>query len=210
VTAEATPADEAPQAAYLGCPSLNKLSNFVYDKTVVLNAFPHSRNPGTWESLTSELLINRTRDSLARILAKHINAARAREAEWASRKSSKYIEDFKAESAAHLRTRRRDSTFTSVISDAIRETNKIAKKYNITITATKDRQDIGAYRLAIGELVRAIQRHRDACGESEVVPEPPDLELWAVLDTVLVPNGSGLAPVSDFADLPPLDESDPE
>ncbi len=170
-----------------GAGSLSRLSDDAFEKVVIANSFPRTRDEDTYERLQSRALIQRTRLTLLHILERHLVAVRAR----SSRRFSVCDDP---------EQRLRDANFTATIQLTITETNAVQKQYHRQDGVNEDRRRCLIYRAVIGELVRAVQQHRDAC--IDIYDEPADTELWSVLDTVTAPNSGEWVAVSEFAGLP--------
>lgn len=171
-------------AATLGIGDVARLSEEDYERVVLDNVFRHKRNEETWGNLMSEEQVFRTRDALRTVLDHHLAAVRRRNADWLERRSSEVIEDYGAALAAYKQRNRRDATFSGIIERALGEATTAARQYNVTSSNSEERDNNRVYRRVIGELVNAIQHHRDTNTAAGVIPEAADEELWAVLVTV--------------------------
>jgi hypothetical protein len=185
--------------------NLLTMSDYVFEKVLVKNALPHLRDGDTWERLLSPALIRRTHSTLVRVKGRHLASVRARKQAWkecANDRETRFTstKEFSNASCAYTEQRRRDSQFTSVIQEALIEVNVEFKRRN----QETNRDQQGVYRLVIGELVRAIQHHRDICVDADVIPEDVDEELWNVLDTVLAPDGDEWVSVREFESMPSI------
>lgn len=194
MTAELVHPEQLPRPAAAGNFSLSRLSDYDFQTLVVKQAFKGgTRDDDVWERLLSPGLVGRTREALVSAVGVHTAAMRNRRSEWQRLQASSRMpraEYFAARSAYEER-RSRDAHFITAMHAAIRECNRELGRINRELHGQQRQQDDERDRIALAELVHAVEQHHTMSQSTGTPPSLADNHLWSVLDRMTAVIGDG-------------------
>jgi hypothetical protein len=171
-----------------------QLWQVIYD-----NLHPGKDAPGAWEALLAPGAVDRVRRLLTahQVDIEHQLAARSASLEefrhqcWEAGPAGRQA--WFERQAEHNRWRNRALGVKRSIVFRLQAAKATAASHGERIA-----EERRAYRDAARRLAVAIDRHRQACVQEGIDPEPHDRALWDVLRTVRVPHGGELVAAADL------------
>ncbi|MCV7034895.1 MULTISPECIES: hypothetical protein [Mycobacterium] len=187
--------DSAPAA--VGRAELAQLDDTEFERLVIANAFRGSRDPATWAALTSPELIERTHNALFNASERNAAAIARRRQEWAAFRTECFAQPIEkqlwlAKKRDYDTWHTKAANFARGVSRALRDLNAIRARSNLDTP----RYGTQYYRRRIRELALAIQAHRAALTDTNLVAEAHDRRLWRILDEITVPTGAADTPTT--------------
>lgn len=176
---------------------LAQLDDTEFERLVIANAFRGNRDTTIWAALTSPEMIERTHNALLTASERNTAAISRRRQEWATFRAECFAQPIdKAQWLAKKRDydawHNRAANFARGVSRAVRDLNTIRARS----TSAGVRYGTQYYRRRIRELALAIQAHRAALTDANLVAEPHDRRLWRILDEITVPTGAADTPIT--------------
>jgi len=176
-----------------------RLDEAPFEELVCRLAIGRSRggDARTWNRLLGTDLLARTGAALRRAQERNDSAMQSRQQQW-----SRYVEErvgVKVDAGEWALARqdyddwcRRAEAFAAGVAKALKDVDRAARKAQREV----EQKDAGVYRSKLKAVARAIYTHRAASEDAEVIAEDHDLQLWAALESVTVPDGPMSEPTS--------------
>lgn len=158
-----------------------------------------------WEALLSPDSVIRVQDLLIAIQSDVNRQLQTRKAELAtarleSQASGEVLPEFLDLKAEYDDWRRRATGFRDMVSRRVRQAQAASRAAKRDRHRAHQASMTDEYKNAAAELTKAIWRHRQACLDADLKPEPHDVKLWEVLDVLTVERGQGRLSLAELVE----------